>query len=674
MLFTCFVSEPVHNLVHREIMEPAGVSFTSHRAADETDSEFLASSDNWFRPTMTKTGPDGALYVADMYRLIIEHPEWIPEDFQKSVDLRAGAKMGRIYRVYPTNASLRPIPRLDQLNTKDLAAAMESPNGWQRDTVQRLLVSAGDKTAAPGLENLLLHSPNPKTRLQALGTLDGLGALNARLLIAGLKDSHPSVRENAVRLSESLFNSRDQKNAGLEKAVLALADDAEVRVRYQVAFTLGEVRGGDAGAALTRIALHDIKDDRVQTAVKTSAPRHLSGMIASLVANLEQPGQSGATKDHPPDPRKWMLLSDLINLSVALNDEPAIASGLPALCESRGTRHYPWQFAGMAGLLDALDRRKITLSEFQKASHGELKHSFEKVDSVFTDARKSAGDPSTNEDERVAAIRLLGRGPDSPEQDFETLQKLLGAQNSQNIRAAALINLRQRRGPKVADVLVSAWRGSSPAGREEIIGLLLGRPEWRRSLLDAIEAGTISAAAIGAAQRQQLLTRSEGAIREQANKLFTAANVDRESVVSKYQSTAALTGDPARGHGYFQQNCLPCHRLRNEGNEVGADLGSVATKPIDYLIVSILDPNRSVETRYMSYSAITRDEVEYTGIIVSETANSITLRQAGGKDVVLLRNDLKDFTGGSRSLMPDGFENSLNPQALADLIAYIRSP
>src|SRR5437660_1917560 len=213
-------------------MEPDGVSFTSHRAADEQASEFFASSDNWCRPTMTKTGPDGALYIADMYRLVIEHPEWIPHDFQKSVDLRAGANMGRIYRVYPTNAVLRPVARLDQLKTAELVAAMDSPNGWQRDTVQRLLVCAGDKAAAPALEQLFLHAENARTRLQSLCTLDGLHAVSTKIAVAALKDGHAAVRENAVRICESLA----EKSRDLEPALLALADDPAIRVRYQLAF------------------------------------------------------------------------------------------------------------------------------------------------------------------------------------------------------------------------------------------------------------------------------------------------------------------------------------------------------------------------------------------------------------------------------------------------------
>ena len=110
------------------------------RADDEQKSEFLASSDNWFRPTMIQTGPDGALWVADMYRYVIEHPEWIPKDWQKKLDLRAGHDKGRIYRIYPSDKKPRDIPRLDKMSTKELAATLESPNGWTRDIAQQLLI------------------------------------------------------------------------------------------------------------------------------------------------------------------------------------------------------------------------------------------------------------------------------------------------------------------------------------------------------------------------------------------------------------------------------------------------------------------------------------------------------------------------------------------------------
>src|SRR6185295_3774594 len=135
-----FISEPVHNVVHREVLEPDGATFTSKRAAGEQDREFLASTDAWFRPTMLKTGPDGALYIADMYRFVLEHPEWIAPETQSRLDLRAGADKGRIWRVFPKDAKLRAIPDLAKLDHDALALAIDSPNGWQRDTAQRLLL------------------------------------------------------------------------------------------------------------------------------------------------------------------------------------------------------------------------------------------------------------------------------------------------------------------------------------------------------------------------------------------------------------------------------------------------------------------------------------------------------------------------------------------------------
>ncbi|MGD9647394.1 MAG: PVC-type heme-binding CxxCH protein, partial [Pirellulales bacterium] len=146
-----FISEPVHNLVHREVMVADGVRVVSRRAADEQRSEFLAASDNFFRPTTIKTGPDGALWVADMYRYVIEHPEWIPREMQKKLDLRAGSDQGRIYRVYPVGTTPRPIPKLGELDAAGLVAALESPNGWVRDKAQQLMIERGGRDAVAAL-------------------------------------------------------------------------------------------------------------------------------------------------------------------------------------------------------------------------------------------------------------------------------------------------------------------------------------------------------------------------------------------------------------------------------------------------------------------------------------------------------------------------------------------
>ncbi|HZU38360.1 MAG TPA: PVC-type heme-binding CxxCH protein, partial [Gemmataceae bacterium] len=230
-----FVSEPVHNLVHREIMKPRGVTFTSHRAPDEQESEFLASSDNWTRPCMIQIGPDGTLWMADMYRFVIEHPEWIPLEWQRRLDLRAGADMGRIYRIYPVDKKPRAIPNLDRLDTAGLVAALDSPSGWQRDMAQQMLLWRADRSAVPLLERLASESHRPLARLHALCTLAGLHGLTTNVLLKALADPHPGVRRHAIRLCEGRFSQSPE----LGERLLQLLDDADPHVRMQLAYTVG---------------------------------------------------------------------------------------------------------------------------------------------------------------------------------------------------------------------------------------------------------------------------------------------------------------------------------------------------------------------------------------------------------------------------------------------------
>ncbi len=241
-----FVSEPVHNLVHRMKLEPNGATYRGVRAATETKSEFLASRDSWFRPTQMKTGPDGALWVADMYRAVIEHPEWIPAPVQKRIDLRAGSEEGRIYRVYPADRSPRPIPRLDRLDTAGLVAALDAPGGWQRDTAQRLLLHRRDPSAVGPLQALARTTRRPQTRVQALWTLADLNALDETTAIAVLADDHPLVRRAALKAGETLL----AKAPAFASAALRAVDDPDARVRFQLALALGSWADPRRGKAL----------------------------------------------------------------------------------------------------------------------------------------------------------------------------------------------------------------------------------------------------------------------------------------------------------------------------------------------------------------------------------------------------------------------------------------
>jgi putative membrane-bound dehydrogenase-like protein len=620
-----FIGEVDKNIVHREILEPDGVSFRGRRAPDEKDREFLASTDNWFRPAMTKTGPDGALWVADMYRLVIEHQEYYPRDTWDLMDFRAGSDRGRIYRVYPEGSTLRKIPRLDRLSTPELVAAMDSPNGWQRDTVQRLLVHAQDKAAIEPLRRFFLEGDaiKHKARLQALSALEGLDGLTAEILARALIDV-PRIREHALRLAEPFLRRNEVPFAG---RLLALTDDPDLRVRYQLAFTLGEWKAPEAAQALVMLALRNADSEPVQLAIASSAVPHAGRMLEALF------GPGLAT---PPPVVPHLL---------AAADDASLERVLEKASRSEDGRFARWQIEAYS---DILERRG-------KAPDAGLP--------IVAWARRTALEAEAPEGLRVAALRLL---------EPERLAELLDARTPEPVQKAALDRLKRSTGPRAAETVLSRWTLLGPGLRGQALDLLLSRAEWTGALLGALEREAVSAGELDPARQQQLRTHATASIRERASKLLSAVNPDREKVVQENLRAARLKGDAAKGRDHFVKSCAPCHKLRDVGHAVGPDLAQAASKPAEEMLVAILDPSRTIAGGYTGYRVLTKDGRDLTGVVAAETANSVTLRMANGVEEAIPRDRIRELRASALSLMPDGLEKTFTPQDLADLLAFLR--
>ena len=705
-----FISEPVHNLVHREVLVPDGVSFTSRRAPDEQDREFLASTDNWFRPTMLKTGPDGALYLADFYRFVLEHPEWIAPETQARLDLRAGADKGRIWRVVLENQPRRPVPNLAKLNTTQLIAALDSPSGWQRDTVQRLLVERQDKGAVKPLETLVKSAANPKVRVQALAVIEGLRQLDEAILIAALKDPAPNVREHAIRASEPLLRDSggprppraqvaapsrqpparaDETKAPLAKnaaeptaraplaapgagalpeasallrAFLPLVNDPSERVRQQYAFTLGQFEHPATGLALAKLATADYAKRGFREAILSSVPTASTHFFDLLLDEWH----TGA--ELPKG-----LTDDVLNYVASVgNDDWLLMALVRAATFKTTTPPTPSQLNGLASLLDAMERRGKSLSALQKSPSTQMQVAVGQMAGLFLTARTTALSQSAIGN-RQSAITLLGRGPSGRTEDLAALATLLKPQQPAEIQTAAVAQLAKLGGSDSASALLADWRAHSPALREAVLSALLSRPAWIDTLLAAVERGQVAPTQISPAQRQKLTTHPQAALRDRATKLFAATSADRAKVIKDYAAVATLTGSATRGRELFTKNCGVCHKLKGEGREIGPDLAMTATRDTDWLLTAILDPNAAVEARYLGYTAETKSGREFTGIITAETPNNLVLRGADGTEETILRTDLKQLLGSGLSLMPEGMESALKPQDMADLLAFIRA-
>ena len=651
-IFTC---EPFGNLVQHNRSFQDGVSFTvSLEGPVELDDgvDFFASKDRWSRPVMARTGPDGALWIADMYRYMIEHPQWLPKAGQDELRpfYRLGDDRGRIYRVKRKGQNPRPIPNLDSMTSGELVSVLENRNGWQRDTAQALLVERKDSAVIPELIQMATASEQSLGRLHALCTLQGMEALNTDILKRATKDPTAGVRRHAVRLSE--FWAKD--DPGLMDTLLMLVNDKDAKVRMQLAYSLGEWSGEAVAATLGRLAFVDGGDPFMAAAIMSSVSSYaLTGVLESLLAERAKAGHGGE------------LLGPLLSLSVAFGDGEATLRALDTVLED--SLEPEWQYITVASLLDALDRRIST-----KDREDDLgREVMARVHTLLVSARQTFLDAQVSNALRIAAIRLIGREEASRAADIQSLGSLLGSRASIEVQRAAIMQLGTLTGMQVSEALMSAWSAYAPLIRSEVLNVMTTRSDWILALLKELEIENVTVTDLDAGIRQLLITHPDSKIREQAKELMPTANVDRLRTVRQYQAALELEGDKVRGNKVFQQVCIGCHRLDGVGVEIGPNLASVTDRNPASLLSGILDPNAIVEGKYRSFLATMKDGRAILGIIVSETSANITIKDLANQQHVILRSELESLTNTGRSLMPDGLETSLTQQNLADLIAYV---
>ncbi len=243
-----FTGDVAGNLVHRDVLSPSPSSpaLIAQRAEGEQDREFLASTDPWFRPTNFAQGPDGMLYVLDYYRQHIETPLSIPEDLKEEMDFMYGSEHGRIYRILPKGALVSDSKvSLSKARSTDLVKTLSHPNGWHRETAQRLILERQDKSIVPELRALFHDSENPKARIRAFYALEGLNALKTDDIQLALKDSAPGIRKAGVILAEKETNGKE--------LILQLTEDPDAGVAFQVVLSLGNYQGRVVEEALSDI-------------------------------------------------------------------------------------------------------------------------------------------------------------------------------------------------------------------------------------------------------------------------------------------------------------------------------------------------------------------------------------------------------------------------------------
>ena len=638
-----FIADVGSNLIHHKKVRRNGVALVAERTPDEQKVEFITSTDLWFRPVQMANAPDGCLYLCDMYREVIEHPWSLPENIKKLIDLNSGNDRGRIYRIAPEGFKPRKSPQLGRATTAELVATLEHKNAWHRETAARLLFERQDKSAVPLLDRLLKKSSVALGRLHASYALDGLGALQPAQLLTALDDEDAAVREQAVKLSERF---KDSVNDQLWSKLRQLSNDPDVIVRYQLAFTVGEFNRSEKVETLVAIARRDYADPWTQAAILSSLNEGAGEMFSVLA---EDPRIR-----HAPAGREFF--QQLVILVGARNNPAEVAevvrflswAGDPAL-----------NFSMTSALGDGLRRAKKSL-----ASAGD------DVLRIVAEAKTVAANPTAPEAQRVPAIQLLGYSRHA--ESAGLLLELLDLKQPQPIQLAALSTLARFTEASVGSELIARWNTLTPRLRAEVLTTLLARPDRAQTLLQAIESRNIRASVLDSTQVKFLKNHSDKSVRQLAVKVLEArATNTRQQVISEYRSALGLKGDVANGRKVYEERCASCHRASGKGFSLGPDFVTVKATGKETILGHIIDPNAEVRPEYVGYVVETKDEESLLGLVVNETTTSVTLRQAYGRENVILRVNIVSMKSQGQSLMPEGLEAGLTAQQMADLLEFI---
>lgn len=686
-----FVAESVGNLVHADRLEPRGASFTASRILE--NKEFLASTDSWFRPVNLYIGPEGALYVVDYYRQIIEHPEWMAEEDVKSGVLYNGTNQGRIYRISPSGA--KPITWTRQLelgNATDeqLVEKLAHPNIWWRQNAQRLLVDRNSDHAVPALVQMAQNSTSPLGRLHALWTLEGLDQLTSILIEEALRDPVAGMRENAIKLAELHLDD----DSSLTSKLLKLQDDEDPKVRYQLLCTLGFIDSPKVNHVRQQLLFKDIEDHWVQTAALTASSSKNDALLHAVLERFQK-----------NIPVYASLTRQLSAMAVNGGQYEKVRELLEKATTSEQGKVREWQAYVLQGLAGGLKSRKATsglqinqslLVEafFDHPSPPVRDAALEilqvtglsadtQSQAVMRRARQMAGDAKLSAVQRAQAIRLLALGNPAPLADF--LKGLIDPGEPVPVQRAALETLSAISGEMVSHFVLQRWSSFTPEIRDVALNTFMSSRDRVELLLDAVEEGKIQAAHIGWPRSvslmigrwprsTKLMTQADLELRDRARNLLTRKDERRrKDVIQEYRSTLDLKGDPEQGRIVFRQNCAVCHQMGDRvGMPFGPDLTTIRNRRPATIMNDILDPNLSIADGFDFWIVELKSGETVQGVISTETPVAINLLNAGGVEKTIPRSDIKSLRELDMSAMPSGLEKQISRQEMADLLAYIR--
>ena len=642
-----FVGDVGSNLIHLKHVISQGTTKQATRATKD-GVEFLTSTDNWFRPVQFANGPDGCIYVLDMYRETIEHPLSLPPMIKKHLDLNSGRDRGRIYRIRPTSWKPGPRPMPGDAGNGELVRMLSHPNGWHRETAARLVLERGRAGGRREAEFVRLlesecESVSPFGRIRAFYCLADWNRLTETRWLRQLQDAHPQVRIHALKVLERNPEGLGENVYDFLRTMVA---DDDLNVRLQLALTIGSLAMENRTELLVELAKSSA-DAKLRLAILSSVGEDHLAMLRTLLEADDSIAGITAMLDNLVSEigRGKTKIPDAIGL--AQSQETYRIPLLTKLLQGTNLRGAP--------LIQALEARQI------ENAQGVVAEVLEAAKTVSLEVQQSVQD-------RVQAIEVLSMG-DFP-QVQATLNELLLATQPAAVRDASVNALGQADNIEAAEILVEKLTTLPPVGRRRAFDLLTSRPEWAERLLQAITDETLEPSQVPIVSRQALQRHRDKSIASAAAEFFGGQR-ERAEIVREMMDLLSSRGDPEKGKLTFQKVCASCHRLDGIGSNVGPDLQPVRNRGAQFMLTNILDPNREVDARYEAYTAVTSDGKTHSGILLQDSARDVELLAADGNRVRIGKDELDELVATGRSLMPEGLEQDLKRQGIADVIAFL---
>ncbi|MFM8577721.1 MAG: PVC-type heme-binding CxxCH protein [Planctomycetaceae bacterium] len=694
---TAFVCEPTGHIVATFQLSPRGAGFTSRMAWD-----LVASDDEWTAPIQAEVGPDGQVWVIDWYNFIVQHNP-TPAGFETG---RRGAYVtplrdkthGRIWRVVHGRPSTSRRESLAEASLNELVATLRDDNLFWRERAQRALVQRsgtdGGREVVPALVNLVRDSSvdaiglNPGA-IHAIWTLRLLGALDGPsadpLAVATVQSAlmHPSagVRMNAVKAMP-----RDQ--ASLTKLVgSGAATDPSALVRLSVLEAIGEwPASAEAGSLLLRLLAdpRSLADPVLADAATSAAVVQSSVILPQLLALAGEERTAG---------RRLTLVSRVAEHVARGGDRESVSQVLVAAAAARVDTATAavaglaagWPKGSQVSLAATAETAIVALADaLPAAGQGQLVTFVQKTGSKALDARIGAisealigqiDDGSAQDADRAAAAeRLVVLRPADPAVVEMLLTRTRG-RSSPDLASGLVAAIGKSSCPEAVDGLLGQLGAFTPIVRETAVRTVLANRDWAAALVGRLENGSVRIGDIPITERTKLAEHPDRKIRDRVKKMLEKGgglpSADRQRVIDEILPVVLAGGDVTRGKGVFKEHCGKCHMHAGEGGRVGPDLTGMAVHPAHELLIHILDPNRSVEGNYRSYTVTTDDGRVVTGLLAAESRTAVELVDAEGKRQVVQRDAIDEFNASPNSLMPVGFEKQIKPEGFADLLAFL---